>query len=134
MTIRKLALIALTLSAALVGTASVATAGGVGVVSIPTVPTTVTAWPGPVLKSGPSLTQPRTYAVECRVKGDNFFIINWGNDNLDAGRQIAWSSPTTGDGGVIPLPKTLGPGDQVKLAEVLSAPVLPGARCDVGLA
>jgi hypothetical protein len=73
------------------------------------------------------------YAVECRVHGDNFYIMNWGNSVLDSGLQIEWGSPTTGDGGRVLLPKMLAPGEEVKLADVLSADVLPHSPCNVAI-
>jgi hypothetical protein len=74
-----------------------------------------------------------TNAVECSLHGDSLIIFNWGNDNLDSGRQIAWASPTTGDGGVLLLPKMLAPGEQVKIADALSTMVGPGTRCEVAV-
>jgi hypothetical protein len=71
--------------------------------------------------------------VECRVHDADFWIQNFGGDNLDSGRQIAWRSPTTGDEGVILLPKMLAPGEEVKLADVLSDDALAGAPCAVAL-
>jgi hypothetical protein len=73
------------------------------------------------------------YAVECRVHGDNFFIMNWGNSTLDSGLQIEWGSPTTGDGGRVLLPKMLAPGEEVKLADALSDIVIPGSPCNVAI-
>ena len=43
-----------------------------------------------------------------------------GGKTVDFGRQIAWSSPTTDDSDVVLLPETLAPGEEVKLADVLS--------------
>jgi hypothetical protein len=45
------------------------------------------------------------YSVECRVHGDSFYVINWGSNTLDSGRQISWTSPSTGDHGLVLLPK-----------------------------
>jgi hypothetical protein len=127
-TFARLALAALTVTAAIAGTASVAGAAGLTIVAVDTPTLSI-----PSHKTGPG-PQHRTYAVECRVHGDNFYIINWGNDNLDSGRTVAWASPSTGDGGTLLLPKSLAPGEEVKLADLLSMPVIPGARCDVALA
>jgi hypothetical protein len=63
------------------------------------------------------------------MKGFDFWIINFGSANVDSGRQVAWSSPTTDDGAVITLPKTLAPGEQLKLADVLSDVPYRGAPC-----
>src|SRR4051812_823601 len=69
----------------------------------------------------PHLHQNHTLlGVECRVKDNDFWIINWGNTNLDSGRVITWRSPTTGDQGEVLLPKMLAPGEEVKLFDVLS--------------
>lgn len=72
--------------------------------------------------------------LECRVKDDNFWIMNFGNGNLDSGLQISWRSPTTNDEGVILLPKMLAPGDEVKLAGILSGDANAGAPCTATLA
>jgi hypothetical protein len=71
--------------------------------------------------------------VECRVRDADFWIMNFGNDVLDSGRQIAWRSPTTGDEGVVLLPKMLGPGEEVKLADVLTDDAHAGAPCTAAL-
>ena len=73
------------------------------------------------------------YAVECRVHGDSFYVINWGNSVLDSGLQIDWASPTTGDDGRTLLPKMLAPGEEVQLADVLSTDVIPGSPCNVAI-
>jgi len=73
------------------------------------------------------------YNVECRVHGDSFYIINWGNSVLDSGRQVSWGSPTTNDSGLVLLPKMLAPGEEVQLADVLSDTVLPHSPCNVAL-
>ena len=73
------------------------------------------------------------YGIECRVHGDSFYIINWGNSVLDSGRQVSWSSPTTQDSGIVLLPKMLAPGEEVQLADVLSDVVVPGSTCSAAL-
>jgi hypothetical protein len=82
--------------------------------------------------SGPNPSHP-DYNVECRVHGDSFYVINWGNSVLDSGRQISWRSPTTNDSGVVLLPKMLAPGEEVQLADILSDVVLPHSPCNVAL-
>jgi hypothetical protein len=67
--------------------------------------------------------------LECKVRDADFYIINFGSNNIDSGREVAWSSPATDDDGVILLPRMLAPGDSVKLADVLSDFALPGAPC-----
>ena len=86
---------------------------------------------GPPRKVGPNPNHP-DYNIECRVHGDSFYVINWGNSVLDSGRQISWTSPTTGDTGTTLLPKMLAPGEEVQLAE-LSTTVAPRSPCDVAL-
>ena len=71
--------------------------------------------------------------VECRVKGDDFYVINFGDKVLDTGIQIEWRSPSTDDSGKILLPKRLAPGDEVKLAEVLSDFAIPGSPCSAAV-
>ena len=73
------------------------------------------------------------YGVECRVHGDSFYVINWGNSVLDSGLQISWTSPTTDDSGVTLLPKMLAPGEEVQLADVLSSIVIPGSPCQIAI-
>jgi hypothetical protein len=97
------------------------------------IPTTA---PGPIPGPRPNPDHPDTSTshgapdLECRMKGLDFFIINFGNANVDSGRQVAWSSPTTADGEVILLPKMLAPGEQLKLADVLSDVPDRGAPCN----
>jgi hypothetical protein len=71
--------------------------------------------------------------IVCRVKDDNFYITNFGDRNLDSGRQVSWRSPTTGDEGVILLPKMLAPGEEVELYGVLSDFVAAGSLCTAEL-
>jgi len=71
--------------------------------------------------------------IECRVKDDNFWIINFGDKILDSGVQIEWTSPSTHDDGTVLLPKMLAPGDEVKLAEVLSDDAFAGAPCSAAI-
>jgi hypothetical protein len=88
--------------------------------------------PGPAPQGQPTVHRAPA-DIECKARGADFYIINFGSDNLESGRQIAWNSPSTDDSGVILLPKMLAPGDSVKLADVLSDLALPGARCSAGL-
>jgi hypothetical protein len=92
------------------------------------IPTTA---PGPIPTPNdpPTMTTHGAPDLECRMKGFDFWIINFGSANVDSGRQVAWSSPTTDDGAVITLPKTLAPGEQLKLADVLSDVPYRGAPC-----
>ena len=69
--------------------------------------------------------------IDCRVKDDNFYITNFGDRNLDSGRQVSWRSPTTGDEGVILLPRMLAPGQEVELYGVLTDYAAAGAPCTV---
>ncbi|HVY52643.1 MAG TPA: hypothetical protein VHA07_13925 [Devosia sp.] len=68
-------------------------------------------------------------SLECKVRGADFYIMNFGTTTIDSGRQVAWASPTTDDDGVVLLPKMLAPGESVKLADVLSDLALPGSPC-----
>lgn len=77
----------------------------------------------------PSVERHGAPDLECRMKGFDFWIINFGSGDVDSGRQVAWASPTTDDGAVITLPKTLAPGEQLKLADVLSDVPYRGAPC-----
>ena len=70
--------------------------------------------------------------LDCRVHGFDFWIINMGGKTIDSGSQVAWNSPTTDDSSVILLPKMLAPGEEVKLADVLSDIPQRGAPCAVG--
>lgn len=91
---------------------------------------------GPPTPHGPSVSTPDTNHgvadLDCRVKGLDFIIINTGDKAADSGRQVVWASPSTNDGNLILLPKMLGPGDQVKLAGVLTSIPRRGAPCSVG--
>jgi hypothetical protein len=86
-----------------------------------------------VIPTWPPMPQPNTthstLDLECRVKNNDFYIINFGNAVVDSGRQIEWRSPTTNDDGRILLPRMLNPGDEVKLADVLTDVALSGAPC-----
>ena len=87
-------------------------------------------YPAAVNLPTPQLDQPqRPPDLDCRMKGFDFWIINFGNANVDSGRQVAWSSPTTDDGAVITLPRMLAPGEELKLADVLSDVPYRGAPC-----
>jgi hypothetical protein len=88
---------------------------------------------GPPSRLGGGNSSHPDYSVECRVHGDSFYVMNWGNSVLDSGLQIAWASPTTDDSGVILLPKMLAPGEEVQLADVLSGIVVPGATCQIAI-
>ncbi|MEO9227595.1 MAG: hypothetical protein ABI216_01400 [Devosia sp.] len=84
----------------------------------------------------PQPNKPHTHSnmtIECRVRDDNFWIINFGDKNLDSGLQIAWRSPATDDSGVVLLPKMLAPGDEVKLAGVLTDFANGGDPCSAAL-
>ena len=74
-----------------------------------------------------------TTTVDCRVKGSDFWIMNFGSKPIDSGRQIAWSSPTTGDDGVLAMPGTLRPGEEVRLADILSDDAEAGSPCTAGV-
>jgi hypothetical protein len=71
--------------------------------------------------------------LDCRVSGLDFWIINMGAKTIESGSQVAWASPTTDDANVVLLPRMLAPGDEVKLADVLSDAPQRGAPCAVGL-
>lgn len=85
-------------------------------------------WPYPPPTTNPTINH-STLDLECRVKNNDFYIINFGNAVVDSGRQIEWRSPTTNDDGRILLPRMLNPGDEVKLADVLTDVALSGAPC-----
>ena len=72
--------------------------------------------------------------LECKMKGFDFWIMNFGTDNVDSGSQVSWSSPTTDDGDVITLPKMLAPGEELRLADVLSDVPERFAPCDASFA
>jgi len=72
--------------------------------------------------------------LECKMKGLDFWIMNFGTTTVDSGSQISWSSPTTDDGDVITLPKMLAPGEELKLADVLSDVPARFAPCDASFA
>src|SRR3982751_6450925 len=83
----------------------------------------------PLPKHGP--VTHHTHDLTCRVRGDNLFIMNFGDTNADSGRQVSWASPMTGDEGTLMLPKMLAPGEEVMIAEVLTDFAGPGSRCDI---
>ena len=93
--------------------------------------------PGPKMPTpGPSQSSPHTSHgspyLDCRVHGLDFFIMNMGTSAIDSGSQVAWNSPTTDDSSVVLLPRMLAPGEEVKLADVLSDVPQRGAPCAVG--
>lgn len=92
----------------------------------------------PQLQPGPHLQVSRPHHgikdLECKMKGFDFWIMNFGTNNVDSGSQISWSSPTTGDGNVITLPRMLAPGEELKLADVLSDVPERFAPCDASFA
>lgn len=72
--------------------------------------------------------------LECRMHGFDFWIINFGTQNVDSGRQVSWSSPSTEDGNVITLPRMLAPGEELRLTDVLSDVPERFAPCDASFA
>ena len=70
--------------------------------------------------------------LDCRVKGTDFWIMNFGSKPIDSGRQVAWRSPTTGDDSVVSLPGTLQPGEELELADVLTDDAVAGSPCAAG--
>jgi hypothetical protein len=68
------------------------------------------------------------------MKGFDFWIINFGSENVDSGRQVEWSSPSTEDGNIITLPKMLAPGEELRLVDVLSDVPVHGAPCQAAFA
>ena len=96
---------------------------------------TTMASAAPIFFKIPKLQGPHNsdQSLECRVINDGFYVINFGDKNLDSGRQIAWNSPETGDAGMAMVPKMLAPGEEARIAD-LSFPVPAGTRCDVSLA
>ena len=106
------------------------------VVALTTSISMASAAPLPIFPGLPHLNGPHKHSnmiIECRVKGDNFWIINFGDKVLESGLQIEWRSPSTDDDGVILLPKMLAPGEEVKLADVLTDEARPGAPCSAAL-
>jgi hypothetical protein len=91
----------------------------------------------------PPKTQPKPHTeqshhgivdLECKMKGFDFWIINFGSENVDSGRQVEWSSPSTEDGNIITLPKMLAPGEELRLGDVLSDVPVHGAPCQAAFA
>jgi hypothetical protein len=72
--------------------------------------------------------------LECRAKGTDFFIMNFGSTQIDSGRQVAWSSASTGDSGTVLVPGPLEPGQEFKLSDVLSDNAMRGAPCTADFA
>jgi len=72
--------------------------------------------------------------LECRAKGTDFFIMNFGSTPIDSGRQVAWSSASTGDSGTVLVPGPLEPGQEFKLSDVLSDDAVRGAPCTADFA
>lgn len=93
--------------------------------------TIASAWPFPI--KPPATPHNSDHSLECRVANGAFYIINFGNTQLESGRQVAWSSPETGDSGIVSVPTMVAPGDEAILAE-LSVPVAAGAPCSVDFA
>ncbi len=102
------------------------------------VTTTVAFAAAPPMQAGPHPRPSRPHFgikdLECKMKGFDFWIINFGTNNVDSGSQISWSSPTTDDGDVITLPKMLAPGEELRLADVLSDVPERFAPCDASFA
>lgn len=86
------------------------------------------------IKPRPSRPHHGIKDLECKMKGFDFWIINFGNNNVDSGSQISWSSPTTDDGDVITLPRMLAPGEELRLTDVLSDVPERFAPCDASFA
>ena len=87
----------------------------------------------------PHLPPARPHAIHshdlsCKVVGPNLIITNFGDTNADSGRQVDWSSPDTLDGGTLTLPKMLAPGEELRLADVLSDVPERFAPCDASFA
>ena len=72
--------------------------------------------------------------VVCRLHGTDLFVMNFGEKNLDSGRQLEWASRTTGDQGTLMLPVMLAPGEEVRIADVLSIESIRGAQCEIAIA
>jgi len=87
----------------------------------------------PILPKAPGISHNTDHTLECRVANGAFYVINFGNTQLESGRQVAWSSPETGDSGIVSVPTMVAPGDEIVLAE-LSVPVQAGAPCSVDFA
>lgn len=66
--------------------------------------------------------------LACRVHGADLVIINFGDKNADSGRQLSWAT-NNGDGGELPLPKMLAPGEEVTIADALDTFAAPGVDC-----
>jgi hypothetical protein len=129
MTITKLATIALSVLVASTGLATstgLALADGVTLIDRP-----VYDWP--TFRTDRPDQSHGFPTVECRVHNADVWIQNFGTDILDTGRQVAWRSPTTGDQGLILVPKILAPGEEVKIADALTADALAGAPCQAAL-
>ena len=84
--------------------------------------------PQPRRPAGPHVQH--SHDLSCKVIGTNLIITNFGDTNADSGRQVAWSSPDTADGGTLMLPKMLAPGEQVLIADILTDFATPGDDCE----
>ncbi|MBN9305929.1 MAG: hypothetical protein BGO82_01150 [Devosia sp. 67-54] len=71
-----------------------------------------------------------TQALDCTVRGFDLIITNFGDDNADSGRQVAWAV-STGDNGTMLLPKMLAPGERLLVADALTDFAARGSRCQV---
>jgi hypothetical protein len=60
--------------------------------------------------------------------------MNFGSTQIDSGRQVAWSSSSTGDSGTVLVPGPLNPGQEFKLSDVLSDNAMRGAPCTADFA
>lgn len=86
----------------------------------------------PNTPNAPTVEDRGIVGLECRVKGTDFYVINFGTMNVDSGRQVAWNSPRSGDSGVVMLPRMLAPGEELRLSHVLSTATPAGSPCSAG--
>jgi len=84
----------------------------------------------PILKIVPKQAH-HTQALDCTVRGFDLIITNFGDDNADSGRQVAWAA-ATGDDGTLLLPKMLAPGERLLIADVLTDFAARGTACQAG--
>lgn len=99
-----------------------------GLAAAVTVSLATSAFALPILKIAPKQVH-HTQALDCTVRGFDLIITNFGDDNADSGRQVAWAA-STGDNGTMLLPKMLAPGERLLVADALTDFAARGSRCE----
>jgi hypothetical protein len=77
--------------------------------------------------------EPKSMMLECMVRDvtpttDDFWIVNVGEAELPSGLKVRFSVPSTEDSGAFLLPRTVKPGDKLKIAGLLDG-AQSGAAC-----